>query len=100
MTEETLFLVGFFRFHEEGSKYGFERMHLHGIFKTEEEARKEMSFCDEAGWYEGALIEEREYGHQLNFFVGKRIWLLQENDGSMKEMEEPSYFNHVVNLIG
>lgn len=95
--EETLFLVGFFKL-EEKPEFGFKRLDLHGIFKTEKEALEDMSFCDEAGWYEGVLIEERRYGHQ--FFKGKRIWLRQLENGNMSEFSEPEWFRDVINLIG
>lgn len=98
MMEETLYVVGFFRFRD-GGKRGFQRMDLHGIFKTEQEAREQMSFCDEAGWYEGALIEEREYGYQMGF-IGKRIWMIQQEGGGMKEIAEPTYFKNVTGLVG
>ena len=94
---ETIFLVAFFRFQDDYN-YGFKRIHLQCIFKTEEEARKRLSFCDEAGYYEGVLIEERRLGHE--FFKGKRVWLMQQPDNSMLEIPEPSIFKHVINLIG
>jgi hypothetical protein len=111
MKEKTLFLVGFFKFAKKGPEHGFERMHLHGIFETEQEAREQMSFCDEAGWYEGALIEERPLGHQHCVRKRhKRVWLLQEPEEVshqsgqcnqvMREIPEPEYYKGIVNLIG
>lgn len=96
---ETIFLVGFFRFSANGSEYGFKRMDLHGIFKTREDAINKMSFCDEAGYYEGVLIEERAFGTQ-HFRHGIRVWLLQDQNGLMQEIDEPKCYKNIVNLIG
>ena len=60
---ETVFLVAFFKFDNRGPEWGFKRIDLEVIFKTEQEALRNISFCDEAGWYEGALIEERMLGY-------------------------------------
>jgi hypothetical protein len=98
--KETLFLVAFFKFDNKGSAYGFERIHLQYIFKTEAAARDGISFCDEAGWYEGVLIEERAFGWEDSLFRGKRVWLIQEKDGSMKEFDEPKDYKCVIHLIG
>jgi hypothetical protein len=94
----TIFLVGFFKFNK--LNYGFERIHLAGIFKTEQEAREQMSFCDEAGFYEGALIEERRFGNQEFSHTKNRVWLIQQKDGSIKEIDESNEFKHIINLIG
>ena len=99
MNRETIFLVAFFKFSSRGPEYGTERMDLQHIYKTEEDARNHLFFCDEAGWYEGALIEERAVGIN-DWFRGKRIWLIQLEDGSMKEAREHPWYNNVVNLIG
>lgn len=96
---ESLFLVAFFKFDEKGPEYGFKRMQLEYIWKTEEEARNGIGFCDEAGWFEGALIEERVYGWD-HFKRGKRIWLIQQPDGEMKEIPEPPGYQNCVGLIG
>lgn len=96
---KTVFLVGFFRFHDLGPEYGFERMDLHGIFETELEAREKMSFCDEAGWYEGALIEERAMGPQFGQGIKYRVWMIHQPGGEMKEIPEPSGFKHCICLI-
>jgi hypothetical protein len=93
-----VFLVAFFKFDRRVSEYGFERIYLQNIFETKKEAIENMSFCDEAGWYEGAVIEERELG--TNMFKGKRVWLLQQPDGEMKQIEEPKWFNNTINIIG
>jgi hypothetical protein len=99
MNEQSVFLLAFFKFYGDPEN-GFKRIDLQGIFRTEKEAREQMSFCDEAGWYEGALIEERYFGH-LNAPKNKyRIWLVQEKDGSMKEIKEPKWAKNIVNLIG
>jgi len=94
---EKIYLTAFFKFAKRGREFGFERMHLQHLWKTEQEARNHLSFCDEAGWYEGALIEERVFGWDL--FKGKRVWFLQESDGSMKEIEEPEFYKNVVNIV-
>lgn len=97
--QETLFLVAFFKFTDE-KRDNFKRIHLHGLYKTEEEARK-ISFCDEAGWYEGILIEERGYGQDSVILKrGKRIWILQKEGGELYEIEEPKSWNCIVGLIG
>ncbi len=102
-SSESVFLVGFFRFDANGPAYGFKRMHLQGIFKTMEDALEKMSFCDEAGWYEGALIEERHFGNQFCHPVAppNRKWLLQQREtGEMRETSESPAFSNVLNLIG
>jgi len=96
---ETIFLTAFFKFDKRGSRWGFDRMHLQHIWKTEEEARENISFCDEAGWYEGVLIEEREFGWRSFRPSGKRIWLLQQEDVSLKEISEPMYLSNIVGII-
>jgi len=97
---ETIWLVAFYLF-KYYSRPGFERIDLHWIFKTEEPARRacEKSFCDEAGWYEGALIEERPFGYRLSKNL-KRIWYRQDDHGVMEEIEEPKNYKNVSNLIG
>jgi hypothetical protein len=97
--KDTVFLVAFFKFHED-PRFGFERIHLQGVFKTEKEAREEFSFCDEAGWYEGVLIEELQWGCDFTKYPYNRIWFVQQEDGSLKEIPELEYFKNVVNLIG
>ena len=95
--KESVYLVAFFKF-KENAEYGFTRMHLQHIFKTKEEAIAKMSFCDEAGWYEGVLIEERSLGD--SWCKGQRIWFLQQEGGSLKEIPEPEFWNDVFNIIG
>jgi hypothetical protein len=99
MNKDTVFLVGFFKFDEKGPEYGFKRMDLWGIFKSEKEAREDMSFCDEAGWYEGALIEERAFGVQFGQGIKHRIWLIQQPGGEMKEITEPDGYKNCICLI-
>lgn len=96
---ETVWLTAFFKFAKKGREYGFERLHLQHIWKTEEDARAHISFCDEAGWYEGVLIEERALGWN-HFHTGKRIFMLQDELGNLDEFNEPEWFKNVVNLIG
>lgn len=96
---KTIFLVAFFKFDGRGPEYGTKRLHLDSIWNTEEEARK-FSFCDEAGWYEGVLIEERTFGYKDMFFRGKRVWLLMDETGKLNEIIQPSWFDNVLNLIG
>jgi hypothetical protein len=97
---ETIFLTAFFRFHDKGPEYGFKRLELQHIWKTEEDARSHLSFCDEAGWYTGALLEERSFGWRGDYRKMKRIWLIQQEDGTMKEIEEPKGYKNCINLIG
>ena|ERR1035437_7231482 len=97
--KESIFLVAFFKFKSEGPEYGFERINLQYIYKTEMAARK-ISFCDEAGWYEGALIEERQLAEYGYFFKGKRVWFMQGDDGLLSDIKEPDYYQHTINLIG
>jgi hypothetical protein len=97
---ETIWLVACYKFKDDRA-YGFERIHLHWIFKTEELARRacEKCFCDEAGWYEGTLIEERSFGYGSSRNL-KRIWYRQEDHGVMEEIEEPKGYKNICNLIG
>lgn len=98
--EKTVFLTAFFKFDKRGPEYGFERIQLEHINSTLQLAKDHMSFCDEAGWFEGALIEERELDdHQLNC-PRNRIWLIQQSDGEMKEIEEPKVWHDCLGLIG
>jgi len=95
---KSVFLVGFFKFDKRGQNYGFERMHLQTIWKTAEEAREKMSFCDEAGWYEGAVIEERQFGHEWPKSKN-RIWLMMQEDGSMKQVDEPEGYGSIAFIV-
>ena len=98
--KETIWLTAFFKFNESGCEYGFERINLQYISKTESDARNMISFCDEAGWYEGVLIEERTFDYEDMFFRGKRIWMIQDGNGDLNEIEEPTSFKNVIHLIG
>lgn len=74
-----------------------ERMDPQTFYATLDQAKKSISnFCDEAGWYEGMLIEEKEEGNPL--FRGKRVWYIQKN-GKLEETPEPDYYKQVVNMI-
>lgn len=98
---ETIFLVAFFKFDDRGPEYGFERIDLQHIWKTEKEAREGLSFCDEAGWYEGALIEEVPFGWERPLRSQRnRIWLIQQKDGEMKEVPEHKWYKDITRLIG
>jgi len=99
MNKDTVFLVAFFKF-QENPEYGFKRLDLQHIFKSEYDARNDISFCDEAGWYEGVLIEERALGRRNWCFRGKRVWMLQNEKGELDEFQEPEWYNHVINIIG
>lgn len=97
---ETVFLTAFFRFDPRGSEYGFERISLQHIWKTEKDARDHISFCDEAGWYEGVLIEKHAIGWEYLYrHERKRVWLIQEGS-ELKEIEQPKFYNDCVSLIG
>lgn len=100
MDNEYLYLVAFFKF-SENPEHGFKRIDLQGIFKTEEDAMEKMTFCDEAGWYEGVLIERRKWGNQnVSLATKYRFWFIEDDKGEMIEIEEPSTFKNCINLIG
>lgn len=95
-----VFLVVFFKFHEKGSDWGFERTHFE-TFSMDLELAKEWAlgnFCDEAGWYEGVFIEEQEERNSV--FKGKRVWFqLNRAKGALEEIPEPKPFNNCIHLF-
>ena len=92
----SVFLVAWFSF---GEANLFERLVLQHIFSSEEEALGKLSFCDEAGYYEGVLIEERAIG--VTYQRGKRLWLLQnKSNGMLNHINEPERFKSITYLIG
>lgn len=95
-----IFLVAFFRFDDRGAEYCFERCHLQTFYITLRDAKKSIDyFCDEAGWYEGVLIEEREEG--TPHFHGRRWFyiMIPNTNGEMREIPEPESFKNICNLI-
>lgn len=101
--DRSIYFVGFFRFDARGPEWGFfKRIDLHAIHETlgdiSDLEKANFYFDDEAGWYEGVLVEERFFGHQ-NHRKGYRRWYLQMGDRTLKEIVEPTQFSNIVNLI-
>lgn len=94
---KSVWLTAFFKWDPRGPEYGFERLHLQHIWPSRAEALSHISFCDEAGWYEGVLIEERPMGWTLD--RGERVWFIQEG-AELKTISEPAWFKCIVNLVG
>lgn len=94
-----IYLVAFFKFHSKDPHFGFERIHLQTFYSTLEKAKKgcQVCFCDEAGFYEGAVIEERIEGGL--YFRGIRVWYGQNKDGKLEEFPQPQTYDHILNLI-
>jgi len=44
------------------------------------------------------VIEECEFGWGM--YKSKRFWLMQESDGSLKEIPEPQFYNDVARIVG
>lgn len=73
---------------------------IHSTFELALESAKD-NFCDEAGWYDGFLIEERE--EDTIFFKGKRVFYIYDKSVSgkyvWKEIPEPDWAKDCINLI-
>ena len=74
------------------------RIHLETFSDTLENAIKYTinNFTDEAGFYDGVLIEERSMEKPI--YRGKRLWY-KLSEGKLMEIEEPSEYKNVFNLI-
>ena len=96
----SIFLVAYFKYDKRGPEHGFDRMHLQTFWSKLEDAKEfsQRYFCDEAGWYEGILIEERKEGQDT--FKGIRIFMLRNQDITFYEVPEPEYTKNCINLIG
>ena len=98
--KQRVYLVAYFKFDDRGAEYGFKRLHLQTVHIDWLEATTAATtyFCDEGGWYEGSLIEEREV--DTNMFHGRRVFYRWNSDtNQMEEMPSPEFFKDVVNLI-
>lgn len=93
-----IYMIAYVKLHED-SGYGFKRIHFQTFFRNEKEAidKAKKYFCDEAGFYEGILIEEKEEGNP--FYHGKRHYFYWDQNRKMKKIKEPDYFKNVGNLI-
>lgn len=94
-----IFMVAWFKYAHAGAEYGFERIHLQTFYTKLKDAEESISnFDNEAGWYEGVLIEEKEEGNP--FFRGKRIFYLQDKStGELNIVPESEKLKCVINLI-
>ena len=93
-----IYMIAFFKYDDRGPEYGFERVHLQTFYTSLKVAKASIgpSFCDEAGWYEGAFIEEKVEGN--HFHRSKRVFYIQKENG-LEEVPEPEYFHDIMNLI-
>lgn len=94
-----IYAVAFFKYADLGPEYGFKRIHLQTFYTSLEEAKAKVgpNFCDEAGWYGGALIEEKVAGNP--YHRAPRTFYEQGEDGLLKEVPEPDWYKNIVNLI-
>ena len=96
-----IYLIVDFKFmRRHGFEFLFKRVDLRTFHTDHDEAgRIAMSgFCDEAGWYDGVFIEEKEEGNI--FFHGKRdFWVLDHETGKLKAIPEPEILRDILNLV-
>jgi hypothetical protein len=99
-TKVNVFFVAFFKFNKGNPNLGAERMHFQTFFCNEDDAISfsKSAFSDEAGYYQGVLIEEKQ---ECNIcFKGKRFWYIEDPaSGSLVEMKEPARYSNMINLI-
>ncbi len=95
-----IYLVAHFKSCSQDLEKAFKRCHLLTFYTSLEDAklRAISGFSDEAGWYNGILIEEREEGNP--FFHGQRVFYLFDfNTKKFNEIPEPDQFKDCLNLI-
>ena len=89
-----IFLVAFVKYSDTEL---FKRCNLQTFATSLEKAKEhKKNFCDEAGWYDGMLIEKME---EDNWLRGTRVFFKLNENNELQEIEEPPMFNNVVNLI-
>ena len=92
-----IYLVAYFKF---SSNNGFfERIDLHTWHSTLEEAREKskLNFDDEAGWYDGILIEERK--ENTFSYQGLREFYILNDKNEFELIPIPDVFKNFYNLI-
>jgi hypothetical protein len=95
-----VFFVAFFKFNEGNPDLGIKRMDFQTFFYNLEDAISfsNSNFSDEAGYYQGVLIEEKQECDIC--FKGKRFWYIEDlESGSIVEMKEPDCYSNMINLI-
>jgi len=93
-----IYLVSYFKFSKDPKKI-FERIDFQTWHSTLELAREESkrNFDDEAGWYEGILIEERK--ENTIFYRGLREFYILNDKEEFELIPIPHSLKNQFNLI-